>query len=68
MTIHSSIDSPIMQNLQSDLIKKLKNLFFKGKKHAAVMFIDSDVSLFNYEKSIMNSNDYIAFCFFTNFF
>ena len=68
MIIHSSIDSPIMQNSQSDLIEKLKNLFFKNEKHAAVMSIDSDVSLFNCKRLIINSNDHIALCFSASFF
>ena len=67
MMIHSSIDSSIMQNSQSDLIKKLKDLLFKNEKHIAIMFINFDVFLFNYEKSIMNLNNHIAFYFSVNF-
>ena len=66
--IHSSVDSPIMQSSQSDLIKKLKDLFFEGKKHTAVMSINSDVSLFDCERSIMNSDNHIALHFPASFF
>ena len=68
MTIHSSIDSLIMQSSQSDLIEKLKDFLFKSEKHVAVMFIDSNVFLFNYERSITNLDDHITFCFSVNFF
>ena len=67
MIIHSSINSLIMQSSQSDLIEKLKNFLFKNEKHAAVMFINSDVSLFNCKKLIMNLNDHITFYFSVSF-
>ena len=66
--IHSSVDSSIMQSSQSDLIEKLKDLFFESEEHAAVIFINSDVFLFDCERSIMNSDNHIALHFFVSFF
>ena len=68
MMIHLNVDLSIMQNSQSDLIEKLKDFFFKNEEHIAVMFINSDVFLFDCERSITNLNDHIALCFFANFF
>ena len=68
MMIHLNVDSSIMQSSQNDLIKKLKNFLFKNEKHTAVIFINSDVSLFDCERSITNLDNHIALCFSTSFF